>query len=109
MKENRANKAAINKAHTRFIITFADLNYHYNILDKSIPDCAKYFGCSISNIYKKLDEFNITRKVKKLKCSENELRYQYITLDKTKADCARHFNCSETWVSHQLQVWNISK
>lgn len=109
VKDFQANRDAINKAHTRYIITSESLNYHYIVLDKTVYECAKYFSCSESNIYKKLDEFGIQRKEKELKCTEEELRYQYIALGKSQVECAKYFNCSETWIHHQRQIWNINR
>ncbi len=98
----------IGQAHIKFYISREELCYQYITLDKTVKQCAKYFCCSSTLIYKKLKQYNIN-KGHPIEFSKEELYYHYIVLGKSIRELAAYFGISIVTLRKQLQKYNIKK
>ena len=102
----------LSKAHTKYNISKQELNYQYNILDKTQKECAEYFGCCVANIRMLVKGYGLHKPElcnTKYFISKDELVHQYIILGKTKKECASYFNCGIRSIERRLAEYNIKK
>jgi hypothetical protein len=93
--------------YNKLNISKDNLCYQYIELNKSMQECADYFGCCEDTILRYCHAYNLYKL--KLNISEEDLYEQYVKLDKTAKICAKYFNCSERTIYNKLKEFNIKK
>lgn len=86
---------------TKFKISKEELEYQYVTLNKTMQQCADYFGCTENTICHYCQKYNLTKP--KLVILKEELFYQHYMLHKTIKECAEYFNCSERTIFNKLK------
>lgn len=123
-------KIKISKANTKWVLDKSSLKYQYLDLNKTIDQCAEYFGCSHMTIVRNLTKYDIkksrqlaaaSRKPRcidhdklskahtKFNISKQELKVQYNILNKTQAECAEYFGCCKATIQMLVKKYNLHK
>ena len=123
-------KRKISKANTKWVLDKHALEYQYLTLNKTIDQCAEYFGCSHMTIVRNLTKYAIkksrqlaaaSRKPRgidhdklskahtKFNISKQELKVQYNMLNKTQAECAEYFGCCLGTIQNLVKKYNLHK
>lgn len=101
-------KYKLSVINTKYRISKEDLIYQYITLDKTVYECANYFGCSESTISDLLHRYNI-KKESKVKIDLEILYDLYVVQKKSQAYCAKYFGCSQAFICITLKNFNIAR
>lgn len=105
-------KEKISKAETSIDISKEDLEEQFIAFEKSYKECADYFGCSETTIFRLVKKYNLKRSHKKVlyfDISKEELVYQYIVLGKTAEQCTEYFGVTLGVIKHRIKLYSLKR
>lgn len=107
-KVTEETKQKLSDSNRKYNISKDDLYYQYIVLNKTVYECADYFGCSEPTISDRLAEHNIGKKFK-VQINKDLLYNLYVVENKSQTYCAKYFNCSQSYIFYLLKQFSIKK
>lgn len=107
-KVTEETKQKLSDINRKYDFSKEDLEYQYITLDKTVYECADYFGCSEPLINERLTKYSI-KKESKVQIDKDMLYNLYIVQNKSQPYCAHYFNCSQSYIFYKLRQFDIKK